>query len=110
MILVLRRLHNYYYIFTVALALVLLYPLLWFFSRKPSRYNSLNRVRRLCAYIGSTASGIFFNIKHEEPVDWSRTYIVCPNHTSNLDILSMSITVKNNFNFISKAELMSNPL
>jgi 1-acyl-sn-glycerol-3-phosphate acyltransferase len=110
MLLFLRRVHNYYYIFTAVCALVIMYPLLWFFSRKPSRYNSLNKVRRICCYLSSTASGIFFNIKHEEPVDWSRTYIVCPNHTSNLDILSMSVTVKNNFNFISKAELMSNPL
>lgn len=39
-----------------------------------------------------------------------QTYIVCPNHTSNLDILTMSITVKNNCHFISKAELLTNPL
>jgi len=110
MILFLRRLHNYYYIFIAACALVLLYPLLYFYSREPSRYKNLNRVRRICSYVSATASGIFFRIKHEEPVDWSRTYVVCPNHTSNLDILSMGITVKNNVSFMSKAELASNPL
>ena len=110
MIVFFRRLHNYYYILTAVLALVIFYPLLWFFSRKPSRYRMMNHIRRLCCYMSATASGIFFRIKHEVPIDWSRTYIVCPNHTSNLDILSMSITVKNNFHIISKAELMSNPL
>jgi 1-acyl-sn-glycerol-3-phosphate acyltransferase len=109
MVLFLRRLHNFYYIFTAALALGILYPLLWYFSRKPSRYPTLNKLRRVCSYFSATLSGIFFNIKHEEPIDWSRTYIVCPNHTSNLDILSMCVTVKNNYNFISKAELADNP-
>jgi 1-acyl-sn-glycerol-3-phosphate acyltransferase len=70
----------------------------------------MNRVRRWCCYMSATLSGIFFRIKHEEPIDWNRTYIVCPNHTSNLDILAMSITVKNNFHIISKAELLDNPL
>ena len=110
MVLFLRRLHNYYYVFTAVLAMALLYPLLYYYSRKSSRYGQLNRVRRVCSYIIATLSGIFFRIKYEEPIDWSKTYIVCPNHTSNLDILSMSIVVKNNFNFISKAELLSNPL
>jgi len=106
----LRRAHNYYYIFTAALSLAVFYPLLYFYSRKPSRYANLNRVRRLISYISATASGFFFRIKQEEPVDWSRTYIVCPNHTSNLDILSMGIAIKNNVSFMSKAELLTNPL
>ncbi len=92
------------------IALVAFYPLLYFFSRKPSRYKTLNRLRRVCSYISATAAGMFFRIEHEEPIDWGRTYIVCPNHTSNLDILTMGITVKNNCSFISKAELADNPL
>jgi len=105
----LRRLHNYYYILTAVLALGIMYPFIWFLSRHPSRYSALNKVRRFCAYLSATASGIFFNIKHEVPINWSRTYIVCPNHTSNLDILSMCIVVKNNYHFISKAALLNNP-
>jgi 1-acyl-sn-glycerol-3-phosphate acyltransferase len=106
----LRRLHHYYYMFTAVTALVLFYPFLYFFSRKPSRYKNLNRVRRICSYMSATASGIFIRIKHEAPIDWSRPYIVCPNHTSNLDVLTMGITVKNNCSFMSKTELLSNPL
>ena len=109
MILFLRRLHNYYYIFTAVIALTLFYPFLYIYSRKPSGYKNVNRVRRIASYISATASGIFFRIKYEEPIDWTRNYIICPNHTSNLDILSMGIAVKNDFSFISKAELLSNP-
>ena len=110
MILFFKRLHNYYYTFIAVLTLVVFYPILYFFSLKPSRYPNLNRTRRICSYVGSALAGIFFNIKYEEPVDWSRTYIVCPNHTSNLDILSMSIAVKSDCSFIGKAELAGNPL
>jgi 1-acyl-sn-glycerol-3-phosphate acyltransferase len=110
MILFLRRLHNYYYIFTAVVALVLFYPFLYFFSLKQSRFKNMNRVRRIAALLSATASGIFFRVKYEEVINWSKTYVVCPNHTSNIDILSMSIAVKNDFSFISKAELLSNPL
>ncbi len=53
-------------------------------------------------------SGFFFDIKYEEPIDWSKTYIFCPNHSSNLDVYSMSIALKNNFFFLGKEELLNN--
>jgi 1-acyl-sn-glycerol-3-phosphate acyltransferase len=109
MILLLKKLHNLYYNCAAAITLTLFYPLLWFFSQKPYRYKKLNRLRSICSYIGATASGIFLNIKEEEPIDWSRTYIVCPNHTSNFDILAMCILVKANYSFMSKAELANTP-
>lgn len=109
MLLFLRRLHNYYYIFTAVIGLLIFSPFIYYYSRKPSRYANLNRVRRICSFITATLSGFFFRIKHEVPIDWSRTYVVCPNHTSNLDILSMSLVVKNDCSFISKAELLDNP-
>jgi len=42
----------------------------------------------------------------EEPIDWSRTYIICPNHTSNLDITAVSILARNNYSFLGKEELL----
>ncbi|MBW4889598.1 1-acyl-sn-glycerol-3-phosphate acyltransferase [Mucilaginibacter sp. HMF5004] len=109
MLLYLRRLHNYYYIFTAVIALALFSPFIYYFSRKPSRYKTLNKIRRICCHISATLSGFFFRVKEEEPIDWSKTYIICPNHTSNLDILSMTIAVKGDYHFISKAELLDNP-
>ena len=46
----------------------------------------------------------------ESSIDWSRTYIVCPNHTSNLDIPGITMAVKGNFAFIGKDELLENPV
>ncbi|XHR92269.1 lysophospholipid acyltransferase family protein [Mucilaginibacter sp. UC70_90] len=49
--------------------------------------------------------GIFYRFEYEQPIDWSRPYIICPNHTSNLDISAMCILVKSNCCFMGKQEL-----
>jgi len=58
--------------------------------------------------LSTTVSGIFFNIDYEDAIDWERTYIICGNHTSNLDVSSICIAVKNNHCYIGKEELLSN--
>jgi len=65
----------------------------------------MNRVRRLWAYISSGLVGFFYHFGYEEPIDWSKTYIICPNHTSNLDIAAMCIMVKSDYSFIGKEAL-----
>jgi 1-acyl-sn-glycerol-3-phosphate acyltransferase len=70
----------------------------------------MNRLRKMCAAFSSTTTGIFYKIQYEQPIDWSRTYIVCPNHISNLDIMSVSKALKNTFCFMGKHELLDNPL
>ena len=65
----------------------------------------MNRVRRKWGYITSLVVGIRYHFKYEAPIDWSKTYIVAPNHTSNLDITAMSLLVKSNHCFMGKQEL-----
>ena len=105
-----RKLHHYYYIAIVAVLFGLLYPLLYFCSRKPERYFALNHLRRFMSLASSTLAGIAFRYKLETKIDWSRTYIFCANHTSNLDIAAMSMLAKNNFAFLGKEELLGNPI
>jgi 1-acyl-sn-glycerol-3-phosphate acyltransferase len=59
-------------------------------------------------FFSTVISGIFFRIKYEEPIDFKRTYIICGNHTSNLDVSSINLAVKNNHSFIGKEELRQN--
>lgn len=103
---ILKKLHCYFYRYSVGFFYILLWPLLYYFSRKQSRYANMNRVRRLWGFLSSSVTGIFYKFHFEQPIDWSKTYIVCPNHTSNLDITSMSLLVKNNFCFMGKEELL----
>ena len=108
--LILKKAHRYFYLGIVVLFFILLFPLLFFYSRKVSRFKSLNHVRRFYSYISSWVTGIFYRYTILIPIDWSRTYIICSNHTSNLDIPATTIAVKTNFAFIGKDELLRNPL
>jgi 1-acyl-sn-glycerol-3-phosphate acyltransferase len=110
MLLTLKKIHRNFYRYSLAFIFYVQWPLIYYASRKPSRYRLMNRLRKNCAFFSSTISGIFYNVKSEGKVDWSRTYIICPNHTSNLDIMSNSLLIKNNFCFIGKHELLDNPL
>ncbi|GAA4341094.1 lysophospholipid acyltransferase family protein [Mucilaginibacter gynuensis] len=66
----------------------------------------MNKFRRVWGFISSAVAGIFYNIDYEQPIDWKRTYIICPNHTSNLDVSSISVAIKNNICFMGKDELL----
>jgi 1-acyl-sn-glycerol-3-phosphate acyltransferase len=103
--LILRKVHVYLYIASVAIGYLLLWPFFYYFSRKPERYHTLNAFRRFWGLVSSAFVGIFYSFEYEQPIDWSKPYIICPNHTSNLDISAICILVKGNCCFMGKQEL-----
>ena len=107
MILLLRKFHNYLLIFFAGLWYFILWlPLNWF-AHKPSRYNGMIVTRRIWAYMSSLCAGIFYRFEFEEPVDWSRPYIICPNHTSNLDTSMICMLMPHtNYSIMGKQELI----
>lgn len=107
---ILSRCFLHYYHFVVLLFFVLLLPFFYFFSRKESRYPQFNKVRKLWAFLTSAFSGVFYQFEFESDIDWNKTYIICPNHASNLDISAISLMMNNNFFFLGKEELLSNPV
>jgi len=102
----LKKVHTYFYRYSVGTFYIILWPLMYYFSRKPERYNSMNKMRRFWGAVSSGLAGITYDFEFEEPIDWSKTYVICPNHTSNLDISAVSILTKNNFCFMGKEELL----
>ncbi len=108
--LILKKVHSHFYRYSIAFFFYLFWPFLYYFSRRPERYGTMNAFRKICALLSSIVSGIIYRVRFEQPVDWSRTYIVCPNHTSNVDISAMSLLMKNNFCFIGKDALMDKPV
>ncbi|WP_317132759.1 lysophospholipid acyltransferase family protein [Pedobacter sp. BS3] len=105
-----KKVHLWFYAIEVCLYFFLLYPLLYYFSRKVSRFSRLNKVRRFLGFISSATAGFFYSFSYEVPVDWSKTYIICPNHTSFLDISAVSVMITGNFAFMGKDELLENPV
>jgi len=108
MILFLKRIHTYFYRYSVAFFFILVWPILYFLSRKHDRYKYINGYRRFIILMSTIVSGVFFSINYEEEIDWKRTYIIIGNHTSNLDVSAICLTAKNNHCFIGKDELLNN--
>ncbi|MGF7082922.1 lysophospholipid acyltransferase family protein [Mucilaginibacter sp. UYCu711] len=106
---ILRKLHCYLYIVSVALTYAVAFPFLYVLSRNTRNYKYMNAIRRTWGFVSSLLVGILYSFEYAEPIDWNRTYIICPNHTSNLDITAMTIMVKNNNHcFMGKEELLNN--
>jgi len=103
--LILKKVHIYVYVLSVALSYFLLWPWFYYYSRKPARYKKLTHLRGVWALWSSAVVGFYYRFRYEEPIDWRKTYIICPNHTSNLDIASMCILVKGECSFIGKEAL-----
>lgn len=106
----LKKTHHYLYLGSVAFFFFLLYPFLYFYSRKRQRFRVMNKFRRLLGFLSSAAVGIFYSYSFEETIDWSKKYIICANHTSSLDITAITLMVKSNFAFLGKDELLNNPV
>ena len=106
--LILKRIHTYFYRYSVAFFFILVWPILYYLSRKQNRFKYINRFRRSIIILSTLVSGIFFRISYEEEIDWKRTYIIIGNHTSNLDVSAICIATKNNHCFIGKEELLGN--
>ncbi|HTD41186.1 MAG TPA: lysophospholipid acyltransferase family protein [Mucilaginibacter sp.] len=103
--LILKKAHSYLYVISVTLFYFSLYPFLWYYSHKPADYKHMNKLRRLWGFLSSACVGIFYKFTYEVPIDRTKTYIICPNHTSNLDISAMCLLVKSDCSFMGKEEL-----
>lgn len=104
----LRKAHLYYFLTLLALAFILLYPLIFIFSRRPVNFKGMNSVRWVFSVVSSSLAGILYRFTYEQKIDWNRTYVICGNHTSNLDITAVMLLVKKNMVFMGKEELLKN--
>ncbi len=107
--LIARKLHTYFYMFSVLFLYLFFHPFFYYFSRKPERYLTLNKLRAKWAKWSSAMNGIFYRLEFEVRFDRKKTYVICPNHTSNLDVSWATLIPKSNFAFMGKEELLQNP-
>ncbi|MDM1048902.1 MULTISPECIES: lysophospholipid acyltransferase family protein [Sphingobacterium] len=111
MLLLLRKIHRLLYFFAVLFFFILSYPLLFLLSRNPIKnYAAIVWFRKWISILSVHLVGIRFKIHYEEPIDWSQPYILCPNHTSILDITALTYLCPQQFSFMGKIELLKNPV
>jgi len=107
----LRKLHSFLYLASVLFFFTLFYPLLAILAKNPERhFHRIARCRRIIGFLSSACVGIFYRFRFEAPIDWSKSYVICANHTSSLDITAMVLLCPSDFSFMGKIELLRNPV
>lgn len=107
----LGKIHQYLYFGVVFICFFLFYPFLAYWSWSPKRhFKKIAQCRKLIGLLSSSLVGFFYRFEMEESIDWSKPYIICPNHTSYLDITAMVLLCPPNFSFMGKVELLGNPV
>lgn len=111
MIRFLRKAHTILYIASLFFFFILIFPFLYFFIKKPDRYFSqIVFLRKWMSLLATTVVGIRYKVISETPIDWSKPYVICPNHTSILDITALTYLCPQDFSFLGKVELLANPV
>jgi len=110
MIKVLRKIHWIYSILVILFFSFLFYPIYFLLSRSDKYYIQLNWSRKLHSIVCSLFIGIFYKFEYEIELDKDATYILCANHSSNLDIMILCLIGRGKFHFLGKEELLKNPV
>ncbi len=67
-------------------------------------------MRKWISLAGLYSVGIRIKVEFEKPIDWGQNYVICPNHTSILDITAINYLCPVPFSFMGKIELLKNPV
>jgi 1-acyl-sn-glycerol-3-phosphate acyltransferase len=89
---------------------LILYPLFLLTLSHPSLYGTAHKLRRLWAWILFIWNGIRVKQIFEAPLSHKHAYVITPNHTSQLDIVTLTGMLMLDFNFMAKDELAKIPL
>lgn len=89
----------------VVIWFIILYPLIRLGLSSPRFYRFAHLVRKFWGKILLVLGGMRLKQTIEEPLDPKQSYIIAPNHTSQIDIITLTVKVPLFFNFMAKAEL-----
>jgi len=85
-------------------------PLLYLFLARKAWYPAAHTYRKVWGSYILFMSGIRWKVEFEVPLDKDKTYVFAPNHSSYLDIPSVTVMIPGYFIFMAKAELAKIPL
>ena len=89
---------------------LLFIPWLFYYTTVNKNQKKICFIAHLCSKITLSLSFVFPRIEYEDEIDQDKTYILCPNHTSALDIPFIYAIFPMPIQFIGKAELSKIPL
>lgn len=105
----LRVLWKLWFFAVFANTLVVLYPVFSLLLRKSTRFPIAFRLMRVWSTVLMSTILVWIKIEKKVPLP-KKPYIICPNHSSYLDIVSMYRVFGDYFIFMGKMEINSWPL
>lgn len=94
----------------VGISILLLFPFIFISSQRQSWYPVFFGFARIWAWMVLLLSGFIPRVTWLQKPEKNQLYIICPNHTSMVDIMMTLALFPNCFLFIGKKELTKMPL
>lgn len=112
MVILLRKIHLVFYFVAVFFYFILGYPFLLFYSRNVEKhYDKIVFLRKWISVLSMYTAGFRVHVHYDKPFKWDDgPYVICPNHTSILDISILNFICPLPFSYIGKIELLRNPV
>lgn len=89
---------------------VLLYPFMLVMIRGEKKYERALKLKKIWSKVMLTFALIRVDVIGKENFPKNTPYIVCANHTSYLDIITMFLVIPDDFAFLGKAEVLKWPI
>lgn len=105
-----RVIYKIYYLIFFVLSLLILYPIMYYFLSNPKRFSKAFTVMRFHAFALLLFAGARLKVRGAENIPSIGAYIICPNHTSFLDIFCIYAIFSKYFVFTGKKEIEKWPL
>jgi len=99
----------WFLILFVVVFIILFIPFRILLSNK-KWYPLAHNLRKLWAFCILYPSGLWPSVKFEAKPDKNKTYVICSNHFSYLDIVLTNLLLPNYFNFMAKDQLGKIPV
>ncbi len=100
-----------YFAIITGIGFTILYPGFAYTLSNEKRYRYGHFLRKVWGRWLFFAGGIWVKHKEETVFDKKNTaYVIVPNHTSKLDIVTLTVKLNINFNFMAKIELARVPI
>ena len=94
----------------VIIGFIILYPGFAITLSNPKWYSWGHKLSRIWGRWLFFWGAIWVKQIMEEPLDYKKPYVIAPNHTSQLDIVTLTVKLRLDFNFMAKIELARIPV
>jgi 1-acyl-sn-glycerol-3-phosphate acyltransferase len=105
-----RIVYRVYYSLYFAISLIVFYPFFKFFLAKESRFPQAFKLMRVYAFLWQLFAFAPLKVEGKSNIPKDGKFIICPNHSSFMDIPCMYLLFKNYFVFTGKKEIEKWPL